>query len=149
MLLSVHIFAGITVAIISKNVYIGSAAALISHAVLDSLPHWNFPVPKKINLFEFFEKFGPDMVASVVIFILILILKPSQWLYICLGAGFASLPDFLTLFIKKQPWRQILRLFYKFHNRIQWEIKMAPGLAIQAFVVLVLVSLLLNYGIRK
>lgn len=148
MLLSIHILAGVTVAVISKNIYIGSAAALISHAVLDSLPHWNFPVPKKIHILEFFRSFGPDMIASVLIFVFLLILMPSQWLYICLGAGFAALPDFLTLFMKKRPWKQILRVYYKFHNSIQWEIKRIPGLAIQAFTVLILISLLVNYGIR-
>ena len=148
MLLSIHILAGVTASVISKNVYIGSAAALASHAVLDSLPHWNFPVPKKIHILEFFEKFGPDMIASIIIFGLLLALMPAQWLYICLGAGFAALPDFLTLFMKKRPWKQILRSFYQFHNNIQWEIKRTPGLVIQAFTVLVLVSLLLNYGLN-
>ncbi len=83
--------------------------------------------------------FGPDLVLAVLLFAVLTGLFVDSWFLMAWGVGWAIVPDWLTLMRKKQPWKRILRHFYALHNAIQWEVAPAPGLAIQAIVVLILI----------
>lgn len=139
MLLAIHVMAGATTSLLIGNPAISAPICFATHAILDALPHWSYPVPKKATLKDFLQSFGPDLVLSILLFVLLIGLFADQWLLVCWGVGWAILPDWLTLFRDRQPWKRLLRRFYAFHNAIQWEVSIWPGLAVEAIVGFILV----------
>jgi len=142
MLLTVHVIAGAVVGVAVQNPIFSAPIAFATHLLLDSVPHWNYPVPKQKNFLSFWQSFGPDMVATVATSIGIIIWFWSFWPLVVWGIGWACLPDFLTLYQKTKPWSRWLKKYYTLHNLAQWEVARGPGLAIQAFFVEILVTVL-------
>ncbi len=144
MLLVAHVIAGATIGLAVQNPVLSAPLAFATHLILDAVPHWNFPVPKERSLKSFWQAFGPDMAATVLVTGLLLAAFKSQWLLVAWGVGWASLPDFLTLFSHQRPWSKKLRLYFRLHNLVQWEVAKGPGLAIQAFFVWILLLILIG-----
>lgn len=139
MLLAIHVMAGATTSLLIGNAGVSAPVCFATHAILDALPHWSFPIPKQHTLRGFLQSFGPDLVLSVVLFVVLIGLYADQWFLVSWGVGWAVLPDWLTLFRNRRPWKRILRRFYAFHNQIQWEVSVWPGLAVEAIVGFILV----------
>lgn len=144
MLLTVHVLTGATVGLATGNFAISAPVCFATHAVLDALPHWSFPIPKQRTLQSFLQSFGPDLVGAVLLYAILTGVFWDQWLLMTWGVAWAILPDWLTLYRNRRPWKRLLRPFYAFHNNIQWEVALGPGLAIQAIVVFFLVLSLLE-----
>ncbi len=143
MLLVVHAIAGATVGASIANPLISAPIAFATHFVLDSFPHWNYPVPKRRTLPAFWRAFGPDMVLSVVVGIALILWFRTSWANVLWGIGWACVPDFLTLYRKKKPWSIWFKGYFELHNRVQWEVAKGPGLAVQSFLVLCMGIILL------
>ncbi len=142
MLLVAHTLAGAVVGLAIPNPAVSAPIAFATHILLDAIPHWNYPVPKAKTLRSFWQSFGPDMVATILVSTGILVWFWSAWPFVVWGIVWACLPDFLTLYRKTKPWSVWLKGYYRLHNRVQWEVARGPGLAIQAFFVAIAVTLL-------
>lgn len=138
MLLTMHVLAGATVALATGDVLISAPICFATHVVLDALPHWSFPIPKKRTLRGFMQSFGPDLIGAIVLFAALVGFFADHWFLLAWGVAWAILPDWLTLYRKQQPWKRLLRGFYAFHNAIQWEVSSGPGIAVQAIVAFIL-----------
>lgn len=143
MLLAAHILTGATLGIAIHNPAFSAPIAFATHILLDAVPHWNYPIPTERSLRGFWRAFGPDMLASIIILLLLILWFKQQWLLIIWGVGWAALPDFLTLFQNQKPWSRRLKGYFKLHNLAQWEVSKGPGLAIQAFYTFILVIILI------
>lgn len=142
MLLTVHVIAGAAVGLGLPNPLLSAPIAFATHLVLDAIPHWNYPVPKQRTLRSFWVSFGPDMVATLLVSLGLLLWFRTSWMFVVWGIGWSALPDFLTLYRKKKTWKLWFSSYYKLHNRLQWEVARGPGLAVQAFFVAILLSVL-------
>ena len=142
MLLVVHVIAGAVVGVAAQNPVLSAPLSFATHLVLDALPHWNYPIPKKKTLLSFWKSFGPDMLATVFVSVGLIVWFWTVWPFVVWGIAWACLPDFLTLYRKTKPWSIWLKSYYKLHNLAQWEVARGPGLTIQAFSVAILVSIL-------
>src|SRR3990167_4229064 len=118
MLLLAHVATGAVISQSISNPLLVSLVAFGSHCVLDSLPHWNYEVPKKITWREF-AKIAPDILPSIIIYTAFIALYPEKWSLITLGVGFAILPDFLFLSSLIPPFAKFFKLFNDFHGKIQ------------------------------
>jgi len=58
MLLSVHVLAGSVLALSVQNPVLSAPLCFATHFVLDSFPHWNYPVPRRRHLISFYRSFG-------------------------------------------------------------------------------------------
>lgn len=138
MLLTIHVIAGAAVGLSIPNPLLSAPISFTTHLLLDAFPHWNYPVPKQRSLRSFWVSFGPDMVATILVSVGLLLWFRTHWAFVVWGIAWAALPDFLTLYQKVKPWKAWLRSYYALHNRLQWEVARGPGLAVQAFFLLVL-----------
>jgi hypothetical protein len=142
MLLTVHTIAGAAVGLAVHNPVLSAPIAFATHILLDAVPHWNYPVPKEKSIQGFWQSFGPDMLATILVSVGLIVWFWTVWPLVVWGIAWACLPDFLTLYQKAKPWSQWFKWYYKLHNQAQWEVARGPGLAIQAFFVAILVSIL-------
>lgn len=116
-----HALAGIGTALVVGNLFVVAPVALISHFVLDMLPHFYLksfgdtatrPYPRGLWWF-----LVGDAIITVFFISVALYLWPQNWLAIIVGVFFAMAPDFLWPLhgkIKK------LEKFFNFHQKIQW-----------------------------
>ena len=66
MILLAHTITGAIIGEKISNPFLVSLIALISHFILDRIPHWNYEVPKKFNA-QFVLNILPDIIPSVII----------------------------------------------------------------------------------
>ena len=113
-----HTLIGATIALALKDPLIVAPAALLSHFIGDALPHFgNHPKMIPYNR-AFMTYLLLEALLCIVTLGTVIAMSPSNWFVICLGAGFATLPDFLWPFVTRSPsWTQP---FYSFHKNIQW-----------------------------
>lgn len=55
----------------------------------------------------------------------------------------SALPDYLTLYKKKKPYKTLLRAYFNFHDKVQFEVGKASRIAIQGLTVVILLMILL------
>lgn len=116
-----HALAGIGIAITVKNPALVAPIALVSHFILDMLPHFYLksfgdtatrPYPRGLRYF-----LAGDAVVTLFFVIVALYMWPQYWLAIIVGVLFAMAPDFLW------PWHgkiKKMEKFFNFHQKIQW-----------------------------
>lgn len=119
-----HAVTGALVAVVVKEPLIALPVALLSHFVIDSLPHWDYAVPNHPAIRRLV--IGSDMMLSLLLIVaLALVAGDKAWLV--LACGFlAILPDSMwlpyilygkpSLTDKNTP----LNLLRRFHFKIQW-----------------------------
>lgn len=121
MILLAHATTGAIIGLKFHNPFIVILLSFISHFVLDRLPHWNYDVPKNPNIKAFLNML-PDIITTVVVYLVFILIYPSSWLIISIGVTFAILPDFLSLSLYIPKVKKIMLPFLKFHKLIQNEI---------------------------
>lgn len=92
-------------------------AALISHFVMDALPHFGSsetfkPYNRPFKWLLFFDAIVCFLVLAGGIW-----LFPDKWWFVIIGTFFATLPDFLWLLQGKVSW---MKKYFTFAKRIQW-----------------------------
>ncbi|MFA6587728.1 MAG: hypothetical protein WCT08_01525 [Patescibacteria group bacterium] len=144
MLLSVHVLAGSTISLAIGNPVLSAPICFATHFILDALPHWNYPIPKKYthSLKTYYKFFGPDLVLTILIEIILLTLFRRYWYFILWGSFWSALPDYLTLYKNKKPYKTLLKGYFKFHDKVQFEVDKASGIALQSLTVGVLIVIL-------
>ena len=153
MLLLSHTITGAVIGQKTGDPIVISLIALISHFILDRIPHWNYldqqghkeyNENEKFHLWKYIEAV-PDIITTLLVYFTFLFCFPDKWLEISLGVGFAILPDFLTLskYIPyiKSVFRPLNKLHYKIQGRIKKYHKAVVGLAIQILYICLLMTI--------
>lgn len=113
-----HAATGITIALLVKRPEFALPVALLSHFVLDMIPHSLVAHSKKIMT--------PYLIAEAILCtaltIACMVAFPEYWLLIGFCAVFAFLPDFFWPFFYNGMLRDkpFFKKFYVFHKKIQW-----------------------------
>lgn len=159
MVLTTHLIAGAAVAqVLPNNPAIGFTAGFISHFLLDSIPHWDYPLHSAkrdlenplnsdIVLNKYFLldiiKIGIDFLLGFSVFMLVFNIDGKLSWQAFWGAFGGVIPDFLQFAyfkLRKQPLTGLQR----FHSGIQKNkhLKNHPilGIFIQIILIIVIVS---------
>lgn len=115
MILSVHMLVGAAIGSKITNLWSVSALALISHLLLDILPHWEYKSPKPSAKLKNWLKvildlfIGSSMVGFVIWFL------PDNKIPILVGTFAALIPDGIEVISWYWP-NKYLKLFSRFHS---------------------------------
>lgn len=92
MTLTNHFMTGVGIAVVANNPYITLPLALVSHYLLDSLPHYGFKDYDSRNRLIFYSMIVADLIIFTLVMKSFISWSIPAWYYI---AGiFAYLPDF-------------------------------------------------------
>lgn len=142
-----HALTGAFLAVSIKNPEVVLPLAVLSHFIVDMVPHWNHKVSKKnerpVNTAEF-------LLTSFLILALALTIDVSSWLL--LGSIFLAIaPDLMWL---PEIWRgklpdmsgdSILHRLRRLHQKIQWS-ETNKGLWIEAGWFLLLIIIIFRFN---
>ena len=126
MTLTNHFMTGVGIALITKNPFIALPMAIVSHYILDSLPHYGFKVWDQRNKGIFKILFRTMLVVDVIVisFFIIFLINNNvpAWYYLSGICGY--LPDFAWWYIWAIPEkfgtvRSELNFINRFHSDIQ------------------------------
>lgn len=146
-----HVIIGATIATKVPDPTIALLLAVLSHFIVDVLPHWNPHLSEEIKLHGHFLKktllfiivdglLGLFTGLSIASFALP---NVERFLIVALGAFCGVLPDLLEapyFFLK---WRHPLLVnFTKYHSKIQFNVSKIPGLIAQFIVMIFCLYLL-------
>ncbi|MDP2683841.1 MAG: hypothetical protein Q8P20_02180 [bacterium] len=121
MILLAHVTTGAVIGLKFQDPTIVILLSFLSHFILDRLPHWNYDVPKKAKSQAFLTML-PDIIPTVLVWLVFIFTYPDHWLIISVGVAFAILPDFISLGWYFPSLKKIVLPFLKFHKMIQGEI---------------------------
>lgn len=130
-----HAATGAVVAVVFKEPFIALPAALMSHFVVDGLPHWNYWVPGQKH-FRQWVIFSDMLFSLVLLATLGLGLAGDNWWLVIACGLLAILPDMMWLpyliLGRKTPagGKSLLHRLRRFHLKIQWS-ETSFGLAIE------------------
>lgn len=91
--------------------------ALISHFILDALPHFGNSDTVKPYTRSFKALLLLDALGLIGVVLFSWYIAPTAWQTMAIGAIFAALPDVLWLFKKRISW---LKSYFTFAKYIQW-----------------------------
>ncbi|HET9411834.1 MAG TPA: hypothetical protein VFO38_03240 [Candidatus Saccharimonadales bacterium] len=112
-----HVLTGCAIAIAVKQPLLVAPSALLSHFLLDAIPHFDHTHYRHGSKY-FFKIMTADTILSVAATILVMWAIPQYAAVIALGAFFAILPDILWVYYythNRPAW-----WFFRFHSKIQW-----------------------------
>lgn len=118
-----HAVTGALIGAVVQDPIIALPAALLSHFIVDSLPHFG-KISHKTKAFSFMLR--ADMFLSAIFLLSIVIFKPEHWPLLLGCAVLATCPDLMWLpgFIRevKDHPPKPNNLIMKFHGIIQFEL---------------------------
>lgn len=138
MVLSTHAVAGAAVAILARDPWIGFATAIISHFLLDTVPHWHYPLPalKKARetdgrvdardtrkILAVFATTGSDCLIGFGVAIAAAEVFGADPMLAAVGAAGGVLPDFLQFVYFLFP-KTAIRHLQGFHKWIHTDIRL-------------------------
>lgn len=120
-----HALTGATIGLLVGNPLIALPLALLSHFVLDALPHFGIKDPLRSDLPVFTKMLMIDAALCVGIVLALATAQPHNWLLASLSAFVATAPDLMWLKgylrARRQQLVQPLRSpVMRFHAAIQW-----------------------------
>lgn len=134
MLTSAHLIVGVSIAVTTKDIGLTIPLALVSHYIMDAIPHYN-PGKiksykekglKNINKKEVLSK-TIEPVIGLTLTVLFALAHTSLTYLILIGAGFAMLPDILTFIEWKLGTNSIInRIDKRFHRHTGFYTGMIP-----------------------
>ncbi len=129
-----HVVTGVLVASVLHNPVIALPAALISHFVIDALPHYGDAL-MGYSSFKFKLILGTDMYVAAMCLGLIYLLHPDHMWVLIFGGILAAGPDLMWLpdFINELTHKPapVYGPIRRFHARIQWYQK-PKGILVEA-----------------
>jgi len=153
MFLTVHATAGALIGQATGNIWLGFLAGLISHYLLDIIPHGdetiigNKTAPSKQDIRLIIK------IATVDGLIMTALLATLYWqnlipltLPVLAGIAGSILPDFLngTYLLTKHPWLKRYSLFhFDFHYLLKLKVSFPIGLVIQLVTLILLLAILI------
>ncbi len=136
MLISPHVTAGVVLGTIIGNPIIVIPVAILSHFVLDSVPHWQETLAPYKPTRKTYLRIPFDLAIATAMVLLALNLQPQHALSIWLGAIFASGPDLDVIVIAfPQLKHGLIEKYWDWHCAIQRETSSLWGLAPQLAVL--------------
>ncbi|MEK7212305.1 MAG: hypothetical protein AAB686_01350 [Patescibacteria group bacterium] len=163
MTLTTHAVWGAAAAVaLRQEPALGMAAALLSHYLLDTIPHWDYgifslhrdsrdPLRRRftlsMNSLKDALRIGSDFLCGLAVAALAVNTVYPDYILLGLGGALiAILPDFLqfiyfVLPIKPLAWHQVLHS--RMHTKNRWRDEPVLGLFVQLVLVLVAASALL------
>ena len=151
MLWLVHILIGMIIGVEFKSPWLIIPIAILSHFILDGIPHWDGNFDKKefkktgkaiITDTDMIVKFL-DVIGSLMV-ITYFYMQADRGLMV-LGAVMAILPDLSKVgYLTKLKNTKGYMHYIMFHNNIQRETTMKKGLSIQAICFILMVIILLR-----
>ena len=120
-----HALTGATIGLLVGQPWIALPAALLSHFVCDSIPHFGVNDPQALQRRWFSRLLLIDAAFCVVLVGLLALNQPLHWVLAAICAFVATASD-LMWFKKylrarrKQPATPERSLLLRFHSRIQW-----------------------------
>jgi hypothetical protein len=147
----VHILIGMIIGVKFKSPWLVIPIALLSHFVLDAIPHWDGNFDKKkfkktrkvvINDIDMVVKFL-DIIGTISV--LIYFYMQSDRGMMLLGAVMAILPDMSKIgYLTKLKDTKGYMRYIMFHNNIQGETSIIDGLSVQVIFFISMVAILLQ-----
>jgi hypothetical protein len=112
--------------------------ALVSHYILDTIPHWQETLAPYIPNKYTYRRIPIDILLSVGLVYAIILLKGSHAPIIIIGAIVANIPDADTVIILfPQLKRGLIKQHWDWHSRIQRETSSLWGVVTQLVTVVV------------
>ncbi|MCL5411699.1 MAG: hypothetical protein M1150_03080 [Patescibacteria group bacterium] len=139
MLSTPHMLVGAVIVKIIPNPFLGLPLAILSHFILDSMPHWDWkpPTPPYTKI-SFFKTAADLLIGSLIVYSITL--KDSNQAYILAGALAGILPDVLQgiiAFLNFSLKRNFVSSYSNWHGKIQKRLAFFPGLFLMTAVVLI------------
>jgi len=138
MLVSPHVTAGVALGALIGNPIIVIPVAVLSHFVLDSIPHWQETLAPYTPTWKTYARIPIDLAIAAAVLVMGLQLVPVHALGIWLGALFASGADLdVAVIAFPRLKRGIIEKYWDWHCAIQRETASLWGLAPQIAVLAV------------
>ncbi|VVB77766.1 Uncharacterised protein [uncultured archaeon] len=148
----IHILLGMVIGLEFHSAWLIIPIALLSHFILDYIPHWDGFFDKELFQETGFAKITKrDFMVKLIDFsfmILITLYFYSMYIeggmivnknYLILGAFMALLPDLVKIgYFTRLKKRKTFKKYLHFHSRIQRDINWKKGLIIQAILLIIL-----------
>ncbi len=144
-----HVTTGIAIAIVVRNPVLAPLLALLSHFVLDAIPHFDHPAIAP-NATKFRLYVTIEALTSATVITISLLLFSSLWLLIAVCAFAAYVPDLLWYYRYFAPDSKIgrwLRPYLHWAQAIQ-RYEKPPGLIIEALYFLLMGLCIINAAVR-
>ena len=124
-----HALTGALIGLSIANPLLALPLALLSHFVLDAIPHHDPPLT--ISHRRYTHKLFIEAGLCGLVVLALVLTRPHHWLLAALGAFLATSPDLLwfTKYLKKEemvPVKATDNWFWRFHGWVQW--KTGPSL---------------------
>lgn len=139
MILFIHVFIGLVIALKIKSLFLACALALISHYVLDSLPHNDYSVEnvkerkwKKSG--REIAKIATDLIIAISLFMGACYAANVSLIHLILPVFFAILPDVLVYLDWLVPKNKLLVRHIKFHDSFHFPEKTKTSLLKKIFI---------------
>jgi hypothetical protein len=138
MLVLPHVATGAALGALIGDPFIVIPAAIASHFILDSIPHWQETMAPYHPTWKTYLRIPIDIGLAVGLVLYTVHLQPAAMPGILLGAIFASIPDLDVITIKlPKLQRGIVKRYWDWHCKIQRETTSLWGVATQLSVLAV------------
>lgn len=139
VLITPHAVTGAAIgAIVGGNPLVIVVAAIASHYLLDSMPHWQETLAPYTPTWRTWVRIPIDLVLGVCLVTLVAYWHPEHVWLVWLGAAAGNLPDLDTLLIIFPRFKHgVLRRHYEWHCKIQRETSSFIGVITQFVTVTV------------
>lgn len=136
--MSPHVTAGVALGAIIGNPLVVIPVAILSHFILDSIPHWQETLAPYTPTAKTFVRIPIDLALALGVIVLGLQLQPDHAWSIWLGAIFASGADLDVILIAYPKLKHgLIEKYWDWHCAIQRETSSLWGLAPQLAVLAV------------
>jgi len=136
MLVLPHVATGAALGALLGDPFVVVPAAVASHFILDSVPHWQETMAPYIPTWKTYLRIPIDIGLAVALVIYALSIHPDLTPGILLGAIFASAPDLDVITIKLPKLQTgLIKKYWDWHCKIQREVTSLWGVVTQLVVV--------------
>ncbi len=118
MFITPHMLVGAAIGVKASNPWTAFCFGLLSHYLIDFLPHWDYLKEIRINKLEDFLKIFLDFIIGTIM-VLFLVWNLPNKLIIAIAVVSALLPDFLEFIYKNFKVKQ-LQFLSDFHHKIHF-----------------------------
>lgn len=136
MLVAPHVAVGAALGAVIGNPLVVVPLSIISHFVLDAVPHWQETLAPYQPTKKTFIRIPIDVTIGLIVVLLALQAQPQHALAIWLGAVFASAPDLDVIVIAYPKLKHgLLKKYWEWHCAIQRETSSLWGIVPQLVVI--------------
>ena len=136
MLVLPHVATGVALGALIGDPLIVVPAAIASHFVLDSIPHWQETMAPYHPTWKTYLRIPIDISLAIALTLYAVHIQPTALPAILLGAIFASIPDIDVITVKLPAMqRGIIKRYWDWHCRIQREVTTLWGVTTQLVVL--------------